>query len=318
MFEMLPNYWTPVLPVSELGESPVSVTLAGEQIVLFRTQSGEIRALRDRCSHRSVALSLGRVTPSGCLECPYHGWQFNGDGACVHVPFNDVNKINLSGLAVSSFPSQVIAGCVWVFTGEGEPSAVQIPHSLKLPNTAYYIHREIWNTHWTRVIEANLDFVHLPFVHRESFGQIAQSALERGEVLKFQVRDDCARIEVLTPYENVPPTFALEWHQPNLVVVKFDDMGFPVKREHFFAVPINEHQTQCTIILQMGEGMDTQIQQFAAQEFIKPLVEDRVVVESQLGEIPTMAEECHVPTDKPTLLFRRWYHQTIARQLVLS
>ncbi|BAZ48682.1 hypothetical protein NIES4103_12910 [Nostoc sp. NIES-4103] len=96
-------------------------------------------------------------------------------------------------------------------------------------------------------------------------------------------------------------------------MIKFDDIGFRVKREHFFAVPINEYQTQCTIILQMAEGMDAQTQQFAAQEFIKPLVEDRVVVESQMGEIPTMAEECHVPTDKPTLLFRRWYHQTIVR-----
>lgn len=317
MFDIFPNYWTPVLPVSELGESPVSVTLAGEQIVLFRTQSGEIRALRDRCSHRSVALSLGRVTSNGCLECPYHGWQFNGDGACVHVPFNDVNKINLSRLAVSSFPTQVIAGCVWIFTGESKPPALQVPDSLKLPNTAYYIHQEIWNTHWTRVIEANLDFVHLPFVHRQSFGQVAQSALESGDILNFKIEDSGDRIEVFTPYKNVPPTFALEWHQPNLVVVKFDDMGFPVKREHFFAVPINEHQTQCTIILHMAEGMDIQTQQFAAQEFIKPLLEDRVVIESQLGEIPLLAEECHVTTDKPTLLFRRWYHQTIARQPML-
>ncbi|KAF3889729.1 MULTISPECIES: aromatic ring-hydroxylating oxygenase subunit alpha [Nostocales] len=317
MFEILQNFWMPVLPVSELGESPVSVTLAGEKLVLFRTQSGEIRALRDRCSHRSAALSLGRVTPNGCIECPYHGWQFNGDGACVRVPFNDVNKINFSRLAVNSFPTQVIAGCVWIFTGEGKPPVLQIPDSLKLSETAYYIHQEIWKTHWTRAIEASLDFVHLPFVHRESFGQIAQSALESGDVLDLKVNDSGDRIEVFTPYAGVPPTFALEWQQPNLVMVKFDDLGFPVKREHFFAVPIDEHQTQCTIILQMAEGMDAQTQQFAAQEFIKPLVEDRVVVESQIGEIHAIAGECHVPTDKPTLLFRRWYHQTIARQLVL-
>ncbi|GAA6622418.1 hypothetical protein [Scytonema sp. NUACC26] len=37
----------------------------------------------------------------------------------------------------------------------------------------------------TRAIEANLDFVHLAFVHRESFGQIAQSALESGDVLDY-------------------------------------------------------------------------------------------------------------------------------------
>ena len=317
MFEMLPNFWTPVLPVSEVGQNPISVTLAGENLVLFRSQGGEIRVLRDRCSHRSAALSLGRVTANGCLECPYHGWQFNGDGACVQVPFNDANKINLSRLTVSSFPCQVIAGCVWIFTGEGEPTAPKIPDSLKLPETAYYIHQEVWNTHWTRVVEANLDFVHLPFVHRESFGQIAQQALEAGAIFNLKVEDAYDRIEVFTPYGSVPSTFSLEWFQPNLVVIKFDNMGFPVKRQHFFAVPINEHQTQCTMILQMAEGMDAQTQQFAAQEFIKPALEDRVVVESQLGAVPVMTEECHVPTDKPALLFRRWYEQTIARQPVL-
>ena len=44
-------------------------------------------------------------------------------------------------------------------------------------------------------------------------------------------------------------------------------------------------------------------------EFIKPVIEDKIVIESQLGEMPNINKECNVPTDKSTLLFRRWYHQ---------
>jgi phenylpropionate dioxygenase-like ring-hydroxylating dioxygenase large terminal subunit len=317
MFEMFPDFWTPVLPAREVGEKPVPVELAGERLVLFRNQSGDISALSDRCPHRSAALSLGRVTEEGCLECPYHGWRFDGGGNCTHVPFNDSKAVNLSRLSAAGFPARILAGFVWVFTGKGETPELQLPDSLMLPEAKYCIHQEIWNTHWSRVIEANLDFVHLPFVHRNSFGNIAQASLESGDILDFKIEQTEERIEVFTPYPNVPPSFALEWRQPNQVVVKFDDMGFPVRREHFFAIPINERQTRCAMILQMAEGMDAQTQQFAAQEFIKPLVEDRVVIESQSGEIPAMSEECHVPTDKPTLLFRRWYHRRFSRQTAL-
>jgi phenylpropionate dioxygenase-like ring-hydroxylating dioxygenase large terminal subunit len=317
MFEMFPNFWTPALPANQIGSNPVAIELAAERLVLFRNPSGNISALRDRCPHRGAALSLGRVTDKGCLACPYHGWNFDDSGNCTHVPFNDSKTVNLSRLSVASFPVRVIAGLVWVFTGVGEVPEPQVPETLMLPETSYYIHQEVWNAHWSRVVEANLDFVHLPFVHRHSFGQIAQSSLDAGKILDLQIEHTEQRIEVFTPYTN-PPNFSLEWHQPNQVIMKFDDMGFPVLRQHFFAVPMNERQTKCIMILQMAEGMDAQTQQFAAQEFIKPVVEDQVVVESQQVEIPVISEECHVPTDKASLLFRRWYHQAIARQLVTT
>ena len=48
--------------------------------------AGQAKALLDRCPHRNVPLSLGRVTTKGTLECAYHGWRFGGDGTAVHIP----------------------------------------------------------------------------------------------------------------------------------------------------------------------------------------------------------------------------------------
>ncbi|MGD1910045.1 MAG: Rieske 2Fe-2S domain-containing protein [Rivularia sp. (in: cyanobacteria)] len=312
MFKVLPNFWTPVVSVGEIKDTPVAVELAGEKLVLFRNSCGEIGALLDKCPHRGVALSLGSVSDSGCLKCPYHGWQFDINGSCKQVPFNNPNDINLSKLSAVSLPTRIFGGLVWVFTGTDQKSEAQLPESLKQPKSSYYIHHEIWKVHWTRIIENAMDFVHLPFVHRNSFGgAIGKKALEANSVAEYQIEQTESSIKVFNRFDNIPSGFALEWYQPNLVVLKFDEMGIPV-RVHLFAVPINEQQTQYILsILMLGE-INEESKASIVDEFIKPVIEDKVVIESQLGEMPKINEECNVPTDKATLLFRRWYHQKVA------
>jgi phenylpropionate dioxygenase-like ring-hydroxylating dioxygenase large terminal subunit len=68
---------------TDVSSKPISRTIAGIPIVLFRTASG-IAALIDRCPHRNYPLSRGRVE-GGTIVCPYHGWAFATDGACVKV-----------------------------------------------------------------------------------------------------------------------------------------------------------------------------------------------------------------------------------------
>ena len=314
MFDLLPNFWTPVLPVSELGDKPIAVELAGEQLVLFRTLSKEVGVLLDRCPHRGAALSLGRVAENGCLECPYHGWQFDREGTCIHVPLNDPNDIRLSQLSSVSLPTRTFAGLVWVYTGQGEVSEPKLPESLMQSPESYFIHHEIWNAHWTRVMEGSMDYVHLPFVHRHSFGaEIGQPAIEAGSFVEFQITQTEHSIQVFNRYHNIESGFAFEWYQPNLVVEKFDEMGLPL-RIHSFAIPIDPSRTRYLIAIQLLEPHAAAM----LNEFIDPLVEDRIVIESQKGEVPLTKAERNVPTDRATLLFRRWYHQTLKHQAVAA
>ena len=64
----------------------MAVTIQNVPLVVFRGRAGAPAALVDRCPHRNVPLSEGRVTAEGTLECRYHGWQFDQHGACVDVP----------------------------------------------------------------------------------------------------------------------------------------------------------------------------------------------------------------------------------------
>ncbi|HSO00573.1 MAG TPA: Rieske (2Fe-2S) protein, partial [Candidatus Nanopelagicales bacterium] len=72
------DHWHPVLRSEELGKEPVGVQVAGHEVAVFR--AGEaIGALEDRCPHRGMRLSVGRVEGER-LVCAYHGWRWGADG----------------------------------------------------------------------------------------------------------------------------------------------------------------------------------------------------------------------------------------------
>jgi hypothetical protein len=81
-------------------------------------------------------------------------------------------------------------------------------------------------------------------------------------------------------------------------------------RMHAFAIPNSQKQTRYLLAFQLLAPYAIEV----AKGFLPPVVEDRIMIESQSGAIPTTTEECNVPSDRATLLFRRWYHQTIASQ----
>jgi len=82
------NAWYPVAYLKDLDPTrPTPFTLLGQDLVLwFEGNSAQWRALADVCPHRLVPLSEGRLNGAGELECPYHGWSFNGEGGCTAIP----------------------------------------------------------------------------------------------------------------------------------------------------------------------------------------------------------------------------------------
>src|SRR6516165_1949227 len=73
------DHWHPVLQLHKLRHKPVGVTVAGEQIAIFRTESGKLAAVSDSCPHRRLKLSVGEVVGER-IRCKYHGWTFDGCG----------------------------------------------------------------------------------------------------------------------------------------------------------------------------------------------------------------------------------------------
>lgn len=67
------DYWYPVVFEHDVAPGQLyKFTLLNTPIVIWR-DGAAVRAFKDACPHRLVPLSEGRIAPSGCLECPYHG-----------------------------------------------------------------------------------------------------------------------------------------------------------------------------------------------------------------------------------------------------
>ena len=102
----LPHYWYPLLQSEELpADRPVGVLALGQRLALWRDAAGQPQAVRDRCPHRSIKLSVGRVL-DGELQCLMHGLRFDGQGRCTLVPWEAERSKLHDRLAVGAHPAR--------------------------------------------------------------------------------------------------------------------------------------------------------------------------------------------------------------------
>jgi phenylpropionate dioxygenase-like ring-hydroxylating dioxygenase large terminal subunit len=101
--------------------------------------------------------------------CPYHGWEFNGDGECVNLPSIGYGTKTPARAKVDSYPVQEKYGIVFAFLGD-EPEETRIPlldveeygqegwlaNEILVLEVPYY---------YERSIENGIDPSHNEFVH---------------------------------------------------------------------------------------------------------------------------------------------------------
>jgi len=107
--------WHPVAAAQNLhaGDNTIATLLYDQPLALWRSASGSVQAWEDRCPHRGVPLSLGRVQGDR-LACAYHGWQYAAqDGRCVAIPAMPDQSVP-GKVCVKSYPVQECQGLVWV------------------------------------------------------------------------------------------------------------------------------------------------------------------------------------------------------------
>ena len=165
----LTRYWYVACQSAELGARPLSRTVLGVPLVLFRDADGRAAALLDRCPHRNVPLSLGHVTGDGRLECKYHGWRFDGAGRCRHIP--GLSEVEERERRCPSAALREQEGLVWVCPALGE-TPDQEPFRVGLDRLSGYalVVKEVRaqaTLHAT--VENALDVPHTAFLHRGLF-----------------------------------------------------------------------------------------------------------------------------------------------------
>ena len=311
MFEGFARVWTPLVASASLRKAPLGFTLAGEKVVLFRDMSGAPAALLDRCPHRGVALSLGQVLPNGCLECPFHGWQFDARGVNQHIPFNP--QARRATLGATPLPTREIGDLIWIYTAPGleAPTAPNPPDGLTDPSLARTLIERTWNCHWTRAMENMLDSPHLPFVHRRTIGRTLRQRMTARSRMDIAWEDTPWGGRARANLDGEHNPVFLDYFRPNMMALNIPIPGRHL-RVHAIVVPSEEGRTRLTVV-GSRDFMRTSLMN-PWFSWLNGLIadEDRAVVESSGPlEAPPAGSEPSLPTDRATLRFRKYYHETL-------
>lgn len=124
-----PNYWYAVGWANQVKVGEIkSVIIWREAIAVYRDEQGCLHALENVCPHKGVALDKGKVL--GCnLACAYHGWEFNGEGDCVSIPYLPKEQ-KLPRASVRSYPIQEKYNLIWIFPGDPTLASTQQPPDI--------------------------------------------------------------------------------------------------------------------------------------------------------------------------------------------
>lgn len=164
---MNPNYWYPAEWASRLkpGEH-VETSFWSAPIALFRTEAGELGAIENRCPHRHLPLTMGKVT--GCnLVCAYHGWAFGRDGRLQSVHHDQFGRA-LPRVGVRTYPVRERYGLIWIFPGDPAlAEQVPLPVIANAEGQDRWARIEFdftWKSHHSMVIDNLCNLTHL-YVH---------------------------------------------------------------------------------------------------------------------------------------------------------
>jgi phenylpropionate dioxygenase-like ring-hydroxylating dioxygenase large terminal subunit len=147
-------------------------TILREPIVLYRKSDGHVAALEDRCPHRFAPLHMGQIVNGDCIQCPYHGLEFNSSGACVLNPHGTKNIPPRA--RVRSYPVTEKHKAIWIWMGEKSPDLSKVPDFSVLDNVpemhATKRDRITIRANYELIIDNLLDLSHGSFLHAGILG----------------------------------------------------------------------------------------------------------------------------------------------------
>jgi phenylpropionate dioxygenase-like ring-hydroxylating dioxygenase large terminal subunit len=186
----LRNAWYVAAWSDDLADGQLFGSIILKQpIVFYRQSDGKVAALADRCPHRFAPLHMGKVVHGHRVQCPYHGLEFDGSGACVHNPHGSKNIP--SRARVRSYPVIEKHKAIWVWMGERPADASKVPDFSVLDNVVP-IHstkrdRITIRANYELVIDNLLDLSHTSYLHDGILGN--QETVE-SDIAVEQAGDD--------------------------------------------------------------------------------------------------------------------------------
>jgi nitrite reductase/ring-hydroxylating ferredoxin subunit len=117
------NGWFRVMGAEELKPGTVKYIAAnGRHMAVFRGESDhKVKCIDAHCVHLGANMAIGGTVVDNCLECPFHRWQFNGNGQCTHIPYTEAVPTSTRTRAyhVCEYYEEII---VWIHSEDIAPT----------------------------------------------------------------------------------------------------------------------------------------------------------------------------------------------------
>ena len=308
------NYWFAVELDKELKpEQSKEVIFWKTSIALYRGKDGTVRALENRCAHRQLRLSEGKVEGNR-LVCTYHGWKYDGCGKCVEIS-HELGRIKEQpDIRIRSFPVKIKYGFIWIFPGDPAlADTVPLPSIPQLEGASPWPFVPIDITiksHFSMILENVCDFNHA-YLHRK-LQPFVQPTMD-----KFWKEDDTIFVRYNTSFASGQLAKVLAekggqgldqitiWYQ-----YPYQGSDIAGKYHHWlFLLPIDERTTRCFFVFLFGpleiprlkwklpERLRKPALEIATRAYIRPLLaEDKWALEEE-----QLAHEKH--SKKPSYEF---------------
>jgi len=317
---MFINFWYPLARAEAIADKPLAVRIIGHDFVVFRDSSGKAHCLANVCVHRGGSLAHGTVK-GDCVECPYHGWQYDGDGHCRRIPSMGAEAKIPGRAKVDAYPVQEKYGMVFAFLGDlpaGERPPLQIIEEWDADGwRGSWVSWE-WRAGFERAVENSLDPAHNEFVH-PTHGYLGD-------------RDDCKTPD-LTVLEadwgsgfsltiRVPPikTGALKdlnaeeremfgasgHHGPNSLWNKLHFTPTNWMHQYQFVAPVDEYTTRIFLLNMRNCWLESGNDQRFDERNEITAAQDQMVLEQVRPTLVgnTRFKEVHTPADEIVVRYR--------------
>lgn len=299
--------WYVLATSAELGRKPLKRALYGEPLVLFRTASGEAACLLDRCPHRNVPLSMGAVKGER-LQCAYHGWEFDGHGACKHIPAF-VGEPDASNRRVPRYAVVEQQGHVWVW-GRPDVQPEQPPFSFRLADDpAYFVlRRQVranGNVHM--VAENALDVPHTAFLHGGLFRTDADRNEITAVVKRWHDHAECEYIGEPRPEgligRMLSPSGGLVTHFDRFFLPSIVEVEYRIGDENHILVnaactPVDDYDTILYAVVALRTRLPIRWVRPLIEPFaLKIFAQDAVMLQQQTDSIHRFGGQAYASTE---------------------
>ncbi len=335
----LRNCWYIAAMPDEIRDEPLARTFLDEPVVLFRDGDGMVAALEDRCCHRHLPLSMGRVA-GGRLECGYHGLQFDRAGACVKVPGQ--SRVP-RGASVRSYPVEERHDYLWIWMGEADAANPALIPDIHWRDDPGWV---AWGAHWRvgcaydLLVDIQLDNTHAPFVHPDTLGSGAITdtppKVERTETSvsaarwMMDVAPSPTYARALGTEDNVDRWLLWKFSPPSLCAFDIGcahagtgaekgdrSQGITLHTAHFMTP---ESQTTCHYFWSVGRNYKTDnsaLTETMNAEFPRIFQEDVEIVEAQQKSMDRSpnGKTIDINADAPVLQARHLMNRLIAEEV---